>query len=244
MKTTRRNFMKTTAAAAGYLLVPTWAPLLKDQPFDIGDFCLRDGESYRAEAKRMTDPFAQADFTYATDARIVVRTTLIKADPSSDERRTPNAAGLMWAHDKVDRWTPWPRQNWVGVDNSRWGHSCPMCFGITPKDAKDCLECFGGGSTFDTYEREHRCESCNGRGWHGTVCDFCESRGSTHRPCLQPVDGVAINGWYDRKIRKLEGVEFSLVRFDEIADPFPDKRVVLFRFNGGQGIVAPVRTDI
>jgi hypothetical protein len=231
MKTTRRTFIKAASAAAATLLVPTWKPLISRPPLDIQDFCATDEWSSRYS---LQEPFAQKDFTYASDGRICVRTDLIKPDLSTEPRKHPNAAGLRWEHDCLERWNPWPRKNWVA--DSKPFVACPICYGLKPQGAVDCTVCQGYGFIG---EDEKDCTACNSRGWQGPICDYCHLEGDIeNKPTLQPVGDLRINGWYDQKIRRLDSVEFAVVKWPS-TKYVPDE-VVLFRFNGGQGIVMPI----
>lgn len=233
---TRRTFIKTAVAGAAALLVPTWEPLITRVPFDLTDFC--DKDAWGGRRYDMSKPFAQTDFTYATDGRACVRTDLIKPDLEAPEKRTPDAAGLPWDHAIIDNWQKWPQESWIQYQ-SRYGAPCPYCQGHQPKDALDCATCYGTGAGLDECSE---CGDCSGRGWHGTLCDYCGGTGGINgKPAVQVVGGLKISGYYDRKIRRLDCPEFSIrpvVRASE-----KDLQVIAFRFNGGEGLVMPLMAD-
>lgn len=228
MTITRRDVLKTGAAA---LLLPTW--LLKRQTvrhIDLSLFCDPESAECRYD---MTRPFHQDGVTFATDARICVRTTLPVNMDGADERSQPKFDSLKWEPDGKG-WLPLSRANRIPSELFR-GHpieyECPSCFGKgRGGNYRPCPKCDATGwmvircsDDFENYETPCTCRT----GYlGGTECHECSGKGQvTYRYQL---GGLMLAPTYVEKMQTLGDVDCL---------PRPDDIQALFRFDGGEGIV-------
>lgn len=211
----RRTFNKSVAGIFGSLLLPS--RMLGGTPtlIELQQFC--DEKHLRWD---FSQPFGQGEWTYATDARICVRTKLVKPPDKASELNLPDANGLGWIHSEPQRWRAWPRKSWISAGYDM----CPMC-DWTGRVGAGVVAC---GCDFG-------CDRCGDTEYvGGERCDYCEGKGFGDFPSIQPVGRLHVRGIYDRKIRSLGDVEYVFV------NPSHPESPIAFRFDGGQGIVMPL----
>lgn len=127
----------------------------------------------------------------------------------------------------------WPRihdEKCPACNGSGIGYKCPECEGKGDFDkgghTYDCKECGGSGQVDDGYDADKEpCVECDGDG---------ESR----------YKAVKVGNWhYDRRylarVEKLPAVKFAQ-RTEGPAD-FEDVAVAYFVFDGGEGVLMPMR---
>lgn len=226
----RREFNAVAIAAA---LVPSWFTAQKRVPkIDLSLF-VADGPFSRWGIQA---PFHQDGLTYATDARICVRTRLIVPVAADKEARLPPASKLPCWNPPSDLWQPWPKQSYVRGEDRKG--ICPMCYGRgrTGIGVVLCAKCEGEGQLYDYDEigepiNSAMCEKCCEAGYTGgDRCDYCNGKGMTDRPRLMLLGDAVLCGQFDQKIRTLQDVEWQAY----------DEHCIRFRFDGGEGAVMTV----
>jgi len=232
------------AGIFGAALLPTWE--VPQPPLDLSQFC---GE-WDTKIFKISTPFAQSAFTYATDACVIVRIPGTEGADRETESKRPDGGGLWWQHDAVRRWQRWPARKLIAQRYAR----CPECGDKRPKGGVECDCCDGEGIleyfAAGTYRGEKvACEVCKGKRWTGDFepCRLCGGFFKTSLPSCQPIGSMLISGYYDRIIRELPGVRFAQIPTGiskQIADRegTPD-RVLLFRSDVGDGILCGVTPD-
>jgi hypothetical protein len=236
----RRSFVKSVGAFAGAALLPSIRLLeVAPRPIDLQQFCEVVGSRYKIDA-----PFFQNGLTYATDARIAVRTSTVEAAPVGEAVRLPDMPQVFGTFTAAsEMWRPLPRRNFVMPKETRFAQGCPMCGGQgrIGNGIIECATCQGIGEDLGAYEdicepNKKPCLSCNGCGrTGGEACDYCDGQGSTRRPTLQPIGRALFAGSYFRKIQTLGDVEFI-----ECAPRASVLMPIKFRFAGGDGLLMPV----
>lgn len=228
----RRGFMATAGAFAGLGLLPSWRAFKQRKQIDLTPFC--DEDCYGRFA--IDKPFAQDGMVYATDARIMCRTTLADAPELSEGARLPGASTLPWWKETDLQWKPWPKLA-LFADADSYGDICPKCWGKGVfGNIRECVECRGLGEIIDKYDWSHGCKACRESGYTGDVrCDYCGGSGSTERPALQRVGSLVVAGHYDARVRGLGEVEYAICRYEVI----PTK-LVKFRGDGFEGLLLPM----
>lgn len=226
----RRSFLKTTAAG---LLVPTlFHPRTASPPkFDLSLFC--DGDFTRYDLSR---PFTQEEWTYATDARICIRTQLVTQLDVESQGRVPRGDSLGW--DDGKNWRPWRTRRIPSLGDC---YTCPTCDGKGRQgNCTACPRCCDGFVEIDYDDAvcghgsyEEGCKHCNALGWiGGTECETCNGAGDVDF-CYR-LGHVHIAPAYESKIMTLQDVEFA---DDRSRDP---ESGIPFRFDGGQGLLMPL----
>lgn len=244
MKTSRRTFIGTSAAA---LLLPTWVfrEWKKVRDLDLSLFC--DPHHWHGQRYDLTKPFWQEGMTYATDARICIRTNLLPEPPAeSDQRRLPKACSkeLGWRHDEATGWRSLASANRRSLNDKEHSHECPACYGVGYEPPYEkCLKCHGDGyllmdfGEFDDkcYEYEKQCE-CK-TGYVGLKkCGECCGCGEV-RYCMQLAAGWEVSPAYYSKAMTLgDVVEFAVIGDAVGEHPKP----VQLRFDGGEGLLMPL----
>jgi hypothetical protein len=243
MSISRRGFIGAAAGLAGLGLLPSWRTFKQRRQIDLMPFCADDNWRYTLDA-----PFAQDGMVYGTDGRVCVRTTLADVPELADGVRLPPASALpWWAHEA--KWRPYPKRRLI-----TWQYSatCPECDGKGGlAGLTKCQVCDGEGeamlASIDEAEFWSKdfvtippCTACRGTGWTATVlCDYCEGKGETRRPSIQPIGDMIFAGHYDRKIRALGDVEYALVA----AQNTLGYSVLAFRGDGFEGLLMPLNKD-
>jgi hypothetical protein len=228
-------------------LVPS-LPVTSPVQLDLRPFC----GDYITSRYTLTEPFAQGEFTYATDGRAAIRTTLPVSDLGKGEGRLPKMGDVWETASRNltgDRWKPWPVKRWIEHPSKElrlgpW--KCPVCIGKgrVGIGVVQCKPCEGTGyqafpdptgEGFADYEMP--CKYCQHQTGYvgGDVCDYCEGHGSTRKPSLQVVGGRLIDPEFDAKIRVLPGAEFLLSGGGD--------DVVRFRCHGAEGLLMPIARD-
>lgn len=223
----RRTF---NAGVFASLLIPSWLPAVKRVPkIDLSLFVA----DYRSSRYKLDEPFHQDGLTYATDARICIRTGLILPTANDKEVRLPPASKLPFWMPPSDRWQPWPKMKYACGENGK-GY-CPMCYGrgrVGPSVTM-CEKCEGEGQLYDYSEygdpiNSEMCGKCCEAGFvGGAACDYCNGKGQTNRPRLMPIGEAILDAQFDQKIRTLDSVEWQAF----------SKDCIVFRFDGGEGAV-------
>lgn len=235
----RRSFLKAASAA---LFVPSFY-LAKPQlttAIDLSDFVA----DYTTRRYDMSRPFRQGELTYATDARICIRTTLGVSDLADSEARIPPAAGLPW--ECGEKWKPWPKRRLV-PSAAYWPAMCPQCEGKARvgDNVVKCTTCDGEGGDFFVDEQwGSHCDKCSGAGYlGGDWCDYCRGRGDVGKdvPALQVIGDLFIGPQYDRKIRKLQNVEWQPGLKSQNGSSAIQS--IRFRCEGAEGMLMPIIND-
>lgn len=195
----------------------------------------------------MANPWSHGEFTYATNGYIIIRIPRLADVPENDE------CPKVWEGDLAELFTREPAA-WIDVPEVDYeGEECERCDGT--KEAYLCPECEGYGevflqSRFNVYEGQD-CATCNGDGqlpqdeWDAfvkchsfkgepikEVCDGCDGTGIATCRESHDVNGVLINEKYLWMIGNLPGAKLGT-----FGEPDP----VRFTFDGGDGLVMPMR---
>ena len=218
MQTTRRGFLKSTAAGiSSAFLLPSIQFDFGISPELVKKFCDPDIERYS-----LSEPFIQSDFCYATDGRAALR--LLDA-----ERYAGDSAGKLpdMEREFVKRgstssrgWRDWPEANY---EIGKWGH-CIYC----RNRWKECGECLGCGMI----DPDRMCETCEGEGDIRIECEKCRGLRHYDLPNRQKLDSRAIAPQYHHLISQLPNVRYL---------PGDTEECVTFRFDGGSGLLMPLR---
>lgn len=168
---------------------------------------------------RLDAPFTIGEYTYATDAYILVRLSKIEGITRTEG---PNPEFLYRDNQEPDgEWTDLPTL----PDQPK----CQKCHG-NPVEAKECPECHGEGEVdvsnrYNVYTCE--CKTCGGSGETGG-CDDCGDTGLAKEPPII-VGSRLFKPWTIRKLATLPGIQIAT----------SPKSVNWFRFDGGDGLVMP-----
>lgn len=251
----RRDFVKSASAALAFLPSLQWLTRVP-KPVDLSIFADRWND-YAPGRYDLTKPFAQSGMTYATDGRVAVRTLVADPVDDSPSKKLPNAAGLIWPHDELDRWRPWPKQQFI--EHPSRGGFCPVCEGRNriggPDVVTQCKRCDGEGQIFDgsadDFWREDgkgwsNCPDCKGQQYvGGEPCDYCT--GKKLFPEVQMIGELAVAGHYDNRVRTLPDLEFAIIeRPENHAKKYNytnDWRLIAFRSHDVQGLLMPLRVE-
>lgn len=162
----------------------------------------------------LMEPFTVGEFTYACDARIVVRVPRIEGVNHSRPIPQSLADRIVgfFSRQAESAFVPIPVE-----PPERWGKPCSVCDG---KGRTRNLECDCCGSTLEL-KQEIICESCE----DGSVlCNFPVSFGDQ-----------SLNAFYLRKLALLPGV--TMANSANISEP------LVFKFDGGDGRLMPMKTE-
>jgi len=193
-------------------------------------FCAEESE-YR---EVLREPIYQNGYVYFTDGKIAV---CIKN--CSSRKNTNNGPDMdRLFDDRFDskEWAPFPKHS-AGYVLKK---CLKCCSGYIPKECPDCsgegfvvcLEC----------ENETECKKCGGEGYisdEKILCNFCNGTGSVKELIPQKMPGTNINvaGRMFQLVHSLPNPEYSIHSPKYGVSP-----MVLLRFDGGTGIVMPLRT--
>lgn len=190
----------------------------------ISRFCHTDKEN-------INKPFNQGEHTYATNGWIAVRVP--KALNEGDTDGVPNMANLTWGHKDILAWHDPPE---IGNGD---GEKCAQCHGHGV--VKLCPECEGFcevdiENSYNSYTVE--CKSCDGEGTvggttDGEICDRCDGVGKNLFYSI-PWGAGKINALNVFMLKKLPGLQIS--KEGDGLVPWH------FRFDGGEGLVMPMRS--
>lgn len=180
----------------------------------------------------MRAPFARGDWIYATNGHIAVRVP--KVDGIAAESDKLKKIEGLFEKSKRDNFIDLPElpeaEKCPTCNGSGIGYKCPKCEGKGDFDkdghSYDCKECDGSGQVDDGYDADKE------------PCIECGGDGESH------YKAVKVGNWhYDRRylamIEKLPAVKFAQ-RPEGPAD-FEDVAVAYFVFDGGEGVLMPMR---
>lgn len=181
----------------------------------------------------MRAPFVQGEWIYATNGHIAVRVPKTEGI-EAEESAKPAKIGDLFEKNKRDTFIEIPalppREKCPTCNGSGIGYRCSECNGEGEiehsRHTYGCKECGGSGQTDDGDDADKEpCVDCDGDG---------ESR----------YKAVAVGNWhYDRrylaKILELPAVKFAQ-RHEGMAD-LEDAAIAYFVFDGGEGILMPMR---
>jgi hypothetical protein len=213
----RREMLKNAMAGLATFLLPAPRPRV-----DLATFCARESGS-RYE---MRYPFQVRDWTYATDARAIVRVRPSWSDKAESEGPIPPAALLPWDHDRLRGWKPIRQLPPLLCDDA----DCPECDGTGFADGRmgeGCEWCGLG------------CRRCNYRGVMprpGVAdCPACKGNAIGQFPSVVKID----NRYFDvRLYRKVAALGGEAVVVDMPKSRHCDAYTHLkFRFDGGDGLL-------
>jgi len=192
---------------------------------NLQDFCAKDEQ----KQNRLSKPFSHGKYSFASDGHMLIRVPRLlevtKGLPDFMESKfTEFVTG--------DCLTPIP-------DYEQEKKKCSICRG-TGK-VEECPECKGIGEVYfqNIYnDYEFECLTCNG---HGEVsggknaCEECEGTGQVYADRWAGIDigNKRIGLRLLDKIKELPGVMLGNCSGD-------DKAPVMFRFDGGDGLLMPM----
>lgn len=180
-------------------------------------------------------PFSDDQYTYATNGHILVRA------PKLDQFEK-NESFLDWASKALEGFKRTP-EKWLKVlPTTHSKETCKVCDGSGR--LQECAECDGSGDvefSTDYNDYEHECKSCRGEGVSKTgsfgtpdvVCDTCHGSGLVWGDAHRDKYGEAyFCASLISLMQDLPNIEIG---------PFEANDVALFRFNGGDGLIMPLR---
>jgi RecJ-like exonuclease len=191
--------------------------------------------------EKIRAPFSDEQFTYATDGHIIIRVPRIPEITVPGGTTFPQWQSMPWDHDSLTDWKPLSVEIPEGqrVD-------CKSCDG-TGKIIT-CQDCDGDGEVEyqyeslggKTYDYDLECPVCEGRGkmnGDGERCEDCNGQG--YRIEAVPVKigaiGLSISNQLLQRVKDLPGLEIA------VKGRIEDMPPVRFRFDGGCGIIMPMR---
>lgn len=175
-------------------------------------------------------PFSIGDWTYATDGRIIIRVPRLAEVPDLDPINRIDPDRLMVEHQAGPAWLPMP-----AVEPAPPPRPCTRCKGVP---VPQCQACRGAGEVVyefwhenSCYRRDEDCPVCQGV----TSCPRCD--GTLTEPeqfDASPVEigGILIGAPFARLLASLPGCELA---------PRGEYDPCRFRFDGGEGLVMPLR---
>lgn len=193
---------------------------------DLQPFCAKERSRYSIEI-----PFVQGGFRYATNSRIIVRVPADgEPDTVVDDFKFPDAGILPWR--PAGELRPWPAAAYI-----RKVMDCHECDGAGVINQQKCSHCGGNGECPDC-GGEGRCVECNGSGYSGgQICSACDGAKETEQDFATPIDSRHVRASNDKLIRALPNVCWVATGTPSPTSP------IYFTFDGGEGMVSPVRVD-
>jgi len=192
-------------------------------------FCSTD--KYR---NALYNPFNVGAYTYATNGHYAIR---IDRDPKFDENEAKPAIEGIWFSGTVEenQWLPVPTEKEMGEKNK-----CSLCGGSGK--VKDCPDCDGEGhitffSSPSSTDYEVECKDCDGTGCidgDEKRCIRCDGMGYCLTNKGIEVGSKLLSCMLLSVISKLPGVMIA-------PDASPGLSAIPFRFDGGDGILMPMR---
>ena len=201
---------------------------------DLRIFCNHDD---RREA--LKSPFSDEKFTYATDGHICIRVPRIAEIPES-EGGVSLLKYLKFDHSEMTDWKPLS----VEIPDVK-RVSCKSCKGSGK--VITCQDCDGDGEveyTYDslsgkTYDADMECPVCDGRGklnGDGDHCEDCAGQGYHIEPVPVKLEiGLSISNHLLQRVKDLPGIMIA------VQGRIDDMPPVRFRFDGGCGLIMPMR---
>lgn len=205
---------------------------------DLTPFCGKDGHY------TPSTPWFESGHIYATDGHVCVRVPAEAGLGNEAEDDKPKGLILGWPTGD-ETWLPWPPVIPIPGEEE-----CPMCGGKRFVHGDQlCRHCEGGGwCSCRSCGDRHNCWHCDGTGKADTDCPTCRGRGKVETPyAYRQIGPVAIARKYDELIRALPNVQFVMpvsnepwvrTRVSESKVTY-SARAILFRFDGGEGLVMP-----
>lgn len=191
---------------------------------DLYSFCSKDKPS-------TMQPWNDGDYTYASDMRLVIRVPSL-AEGQCRPDAPKNAAKLFLAGNKAN-WQallPLPEPETT---------PCKYCNG-KGKQFKACPDCGGSGKRHcDSCGNEHAdCRLCAGTGesseYKDATCLNCNGAGTLPTLQIVCIGEQPVNVELLRMIHSLPGLE--------ICNSLSDLEPLHFRFDGGEGLLMPVKS--
>lgn len=204
--------------------------------FKIEDFCA-GADHYREHLCR---PHAYHGKLYASNGHIAVCVPALEGEPDTQDSFGESIKKLFEAANFDAGMEPLPDYPAMELPN------CEGCGGSGKrKPLEECRECRGEGfvewdTDFHTYEAD--CKGCDGDGEVGIVggadltCERCSGSGTEHDVPVM-FGATAINFRYLKLMERLPGL---LVGLSEKVFP----AVIPFKFDGGAGLVMPIKPRI
>ena len=191
------------------------------------------------DAPTFQEPFSCLDFSYASDAHVLVRVPLVSdfAENKNHVLSDPlfsSLCAVFSAHDGP--WVEWPKHCRVAENEL-----CYVCNGLGVVEL--CDECNGRG-WFDEDEGKE-CDKCFGSGLvpavmgKRTTCPECGGEGSFRfiTPCVFGDDpSVRLNAYFYKKLSVLPDLEIN-----EHTHKLKYGGAYKFRFDGGLGLIMGVK---
>lgn len=211
------------------------AETIKEIPWEM--FC----EGYGSPPSRYLDidsPFIHEGFKYATDSRIAIRVPATGECWDTENRIPKSITKVGWHLAEGANWRPWPEREQPVAGESIKCNRCNGKGGV--KFSHWCAKCQGSGAVIEECPHcghdmdEEECDRCDGKGvYFRDQCGYCGGRGEGELLKGQPVGLARISGDYDDRIRQLPGPI-------EYVPPKSDDGAILFRFDGGEGVIMPL----
>lgn len=229
----RRTFTKMLAGAFGTAVTGLTPNQIEDRGIDLSEF----HRSYSDGRYDLSAPFQFGGFDIASDGCVLIRVPG-NGNLTYSDRRVPDLSQFNWDGFNVSGWKRWPKKRIVKRGDSQ----CRKCRGFGVTGRSDC-SCIG------VHEFHNQsCKKCDGSGVIGDKCAKCNGAGWFNQLAL--LDGDTISTRYESMISELPGVEFlpdreavnvrstGYVGIDETQTV-----AIPFRFDGGVGLVMPVRPE-
>lgn len=198
---------------------------------DLKQFCGTKEQDATRKAKIST-PFSQNSFTYATDGCIIIRIPRSVADFTRDDC-PKNVATLL---DVPDGWSEYQALPAKPVPQF---YECEKCCGSGK--ANKCRECNGAGYIECNLGHDHECENCGGVGFIQTVqddesCESCGGKGELRRYSIVNIKSQNISEKYLDMLYVLPNCKIAENKTNPLG-------VLSFIFDGGDGLLMPVRVN-
>lgn len=161
---------------------------------------------------QMQKPWTRGDFTYATDGHVAVRVPIVAGIP--EQTNAPAVDTLAWD-------TPVNPDQWISIPK------LPKRKIVTA--FKDCAYCGGSGKEHeDCDDCRHECEECDGEG------RLEDGEKLDQKSVPIKVGSKFVSNLHLERIRDLPNPQLA-------PEATPETEAFPFRFDGGQGLVMPMR---
>jgi len=183
--------------------------------------------------EELLTPFNMGDYTYTSDGWIALRVKKINGFDGGEGY--PHIERLRWNHHDLSDWSNPPSIELGDLDE------CRQCKGYGR--VQECPECSGEGivylaNAFNEYEND--CATCRTDGEvytnseDGNICDRCNGKGKEIFKALP---------WGEGHINALNVVRLSVLPGLKISKVGDGLEPWCFIFDGGEGIVIPMRVS-
>lgn len=198
-------------------------------PETIESFCSDDPVMLRGI---LLKPFNVGAYTYAADRTVAIR--IDRREKYDDNPRKESIVGCGWMENVPETLY----ESLPAFDATPELITCPDCKGET-KNA-NCSDCDGDGNLC-WYSRsgiryEEECDLCNGTGKQ-PVCELCDGAGKIQKPKWVDMGTKRLNVRLLEKMARLPNVKIATEAVDGLT-------AIPFRFDGGIGIVMPMRKEV